>query len=84
VAGQTDDLGSVSSVRIINNNIADVHTTHHAHSGTLRPACSVAKSQKNRRVDDVAHRDVGDRHILQRSTIDNFQRQPPRTIEHTI
>ena len=51
---------------------------------SLRTAHAVAEADEDRSVDDIAHADVGNRHILEESTIDSLQGKAPAAIKDAI
>ena len=48
------------------------------------PAQAAAQAQEDRRVHNVAHGDVGDRHVYEQPAVHCFQRQPATVIKDNV
>src|SRR5947207_12749605 len=70
--------------RVGAHDVADNDPPQYPNRNSFGTAHAITKADENRPVDDIAHADVRNRHILENGSIDRFQSQPPATVEHAI
>ncbi len=84
MAGQAADEDAVVGRDVVGDDVADVDAPGDAHRRIVRAAQPGAETDEDRRVHDVAHRDVRDGHVLHRAAVHLFERKPAAIIEHAV
>src|SRR5262245_56284324 len=83
MARDTADDRSILHVGVVNRDVADVEPAELPDSrGFLWTARSIPEPNEDRRIHDVAHRDVRDRDILEGPAVHFFKRESARVVEH--
>jgi len=83
-ARNTADDRRIARVGIEDIDMADAHALHHTHGRTLGAAQTCTQAQEDRRIDNIAHRDIADHDILQMTAIDRLQGQATATLEDAV
>ena len=75
----------VLRIGVVDHDVADDHAPQSADFRRLPRATQTrAESQKDGRVADVTHRDVGDRDVFQQRAVDGFKCKPARVVENAV
>src|SRR5262249_4263807 len=78
------DDTAVAGVGVVHGDVADDDPAAYAHGDRIGSAHPFAQPDKEGRVRDVAHGDVGDGDVLQQGTVHRFQRETPAVIEDAV
>nr|GFC99306.1 hypothetical protein [Tanacetum cinerariifolium] len=73
-----------AGVGVVHVHVADADAPQRPHRRAGRAAHPGAQTQKNWRVDDVAHRDVADNHVFEQAAIHGFQGQAAAVFKHAV
>src|SRR5205814_6374553 len=70
--------------RVGAHNVADTDPPQYPNRTSFGTAHAITKADENRPVDDIAHADVRNRHILENGSIDGFQSESSATVEDAV
>src|SRR5581483_7048965 len=84
IAGVAADDAAVFGGGVIDDHVADFDAPQFAGRRAFGRAHPAAQPEEDRGVGDVAHRDVGDRHVFEQPAVNRFKRQPARVIEDAV
>src|SRR5262245_54949358 len=85
VTGDSTDDRAILRVGVINRHVADGEPPDRSNSrGLLGSSRAITEPDKDGRIDDIAHRDVVDRDILEDAAIHFLERESARVVEDDV
>ena len=84
LSGMPTIIDGIARIGVVHGDVADRHAAQLADRRAGGTAHAAGEAQEDRRVGDLAHRDVRDRHVLEQPAVHRLEREAARAVEHDV